>query len=278
MTVLTPAHESARPYLSETAQSVLTQTMPAGWELEWVVQADGVDAADLRHLLPDDARLQFDSHGAAIGPGATRNLALARAQGTYIQNLDADDLLLDGALSVTIDAFESHSDIHWTYAQADDLMPDGSRVAFQPWMPPTGRVAAGRLTAWMEENGGNVPVPCAAVAYRTTTLRALGGWMALPTGEDLGLLAAVSAITDGWQDPATTWLYRQHPGQISRHETHPELSALARRVALQRISALRLTHTELTGTTHETDHSPRVADVMKTPGDLDLHTSAERSD
>lgn len=268
ITVLTPAHSAARPYLAETAQSVLTQTTPAGWELEWIVQVDGTDDKLIRETLPDDPRLQLDADGAALGVAATRNIALSRARGTYVQNLDADDLLLPGALETTIAAFEEHRNVHWAYGQADDLMPDGTRVEFDPWMPPAGLVPAGRLTAWMEEHGGNVPVPCAAVSYRTTTLRALGGWMALPIGEDLGLVAAISAVTDGWQDPSTTWLYRQHPGQISRHEAQPRWSATARKVALQRISALRLTQASFAGVDDETNHNPAVHEAMKTAVDI----------
>lgn len=265
LTVLTPAHSSAREWLPATAQSVLSQDLPSAWQLEWVVQSDGSEGNSLADVLPDDERIRFDSNDAQLGPAMTRNLGLARAQGTFVQTLDADDLFVPNALRTVVTAIEAHPEVHWIYAQADDLMPNGERVSFEPWMRPTGLVPAGRLPMWIEQHGGNVPMPCAAVAYRTTTLRAMGGWMALPSGEDVGLLAAVSAVTDGWQDPATTWLYRQHEQQTSRHDTHPRWSAIARQVALQRFSAVQLTDLSITGVADETDHSPRVDDVMKKP-------------
>jgi glycosyltransferase involved in cell wall biosynthesis len=267
ITVLTAAHVSAKPWLPETAQSVLSQDLPSGWDLEWIVEADGAEGELLRDVLPADARINFSAHNANLGPAVTRNVGLVRARGTSIQNLDADDLLLPGALSTMIVGMKQ-PDVHWAYAQADDLMPDGTRVAFEPWMPPVGLIPAGRLPAWIDEHGGNVPVPCAGLAYRTTTLRSLGGWMALPIGEDIGLLAAVSAVTAGWQSAKTTWLYRQHPGQMSRGDTQPQWSTLARRVTLQRISALRLTDTTLTGTDDEHRHDPDVSGPMEVSGGL----------
>ena len=72
--------------------------------------------------------------------------------------------------------------VNWAYGQADDLTPDGSRVSFDPWIPILGQMPAGQVSGWIEPNDGNVPVPCAAVAYRTATLRVVGGWLALPLG------------------------------------------------------------------------------------------------
>jgi glycosyltransferase involved in cell wall biosynthesis len=268
ITILTPAHVSAKRWLPETAQSVLGQDLSDNWELEWIIEADGSDGKSLSEVLPADDRISFSAHDGDLGPAVTRNIGLARARGVYVQTLDADDLLLPGALSTMISALQEHPSVHWAYAQADDLMPDGTRVSFEPWMPPCGLIPAQRLPDWIDEHGGNVPAPCAALCYRTTTIRAMGGWMALPAGEDIGLLAAISTVTAGWQSEATTWLYRQHPGQMIRRDTQPHWSTLARQVTLQRISALRLTKTALTGTADERNHTPDVAPAMKYAVDL----------
>jgi glycosyltransferase involved in cell wall biosynthesis len=268
ISVLTPVHASARPYLADTARSLLDQELPTGWEFEWIVQADGLDGNRLRPDFPDDPRIQFEADGAALGPAMTRNLGLARATGEFVQPLDADDLLLPGALATLAAAIDAHPQIHWAFGQAADLMPDGSRVTFDPWIPPAGLMPAGRLSSWVASHNGQSPIPCAGVAYRTTTLRAVGGWAALPVGEDVALLVTVSALTDGWQDSATTWLYRQHPDQISRHPAQPQWSAIAKQVALQRISALRLTDVRLTGTAAETEHLAPITESMKAPAIL----------
>lgn len=258
LTVLTPAHTGSAAYLAGAAESVLSQSLPENWELEWIVQGDGEGSDQLTDLLPSDSRLRFESNSLRLGPAMTRNLALTRARGIWVQNLDADDVLLPGALATLVSAVEAEPSIHWAWGQAEDLMPDGSRVTFEPWISQMGVIPAGFISGWVEEHGGQSPMPCAAVAYRTTTLRALGGWLALPTGEDVGLLCAAAALAPGWQDPATTWLYRQHDSQTTRDTKHPEWALAAHRIALQRVSALRLTGASLGGTADETNHSPRV--------------------
>jgi hypothetical protein len=87
---------------------------------------------------------------------------------------------------------------------------------------------AGRLSQWMRDHGGSVPIPCARMTIRTTTLRAIGGWQALPIGEDVDLLAGLAELTDGWQSSETAWLYRQHPDQISRSDRQREWGTIAR--------------------------------------------------
>ncbi len=185
-----------------------------------------------------------------------------------MQNLDADDLLLPGALTRIVTSIEEHDGLHWAFGQADDLMPDGRRVSFEPWIPPYGRMPAGRLTAWVDEHGGNWPIPCAGVLYRATTIRALGGWVALPIGQDIAMLAAVAELTDGWQDEAKTWLYRQHEGQVSRHPAYDDWSHIARTAALQRAAALRLTAASLSEVIDDPHPIPHLALPMKTAVDL----------
>lgn len=269
ITVLTPAHIASVPFLPDTAASVLSQDLPQGWELEWVVQADNGEGHEIHATLPADPRISFGSNdGHRLGPGPTRNLGLCRARGSWVQPLDADDLLLPGALAATIETTQENAGIHWFWGQADDLMPDGRRVHFDPWLSPMGRFPARRFTDWIEEHGGNIPVPVAGISYRTTTLRALGGWGGLPIGEDITLLAAIAELTDGWQSPQKTWLYRQHEGQVSRGANIEQWSEQARLIMLQRIRALRLSATTITGVQQDSDPSPVIAPPMKTTADL----------
>ncbi|MPZ61141.1 MAG: glycosyltransferase [Propionibacteriales bacterium] len=268
LTVLTAAHAGGAEFLPDTGNSVFSQELPDGWEVEWVVQEDGAASTDVRERLPDDERVQYSADEARLGPGITRNLALARARGQYLQNLDVDDMLLPGALTTVIRIFEEHPSVHWAFGQAHDLMPDGSRKSFPPWIPPFGLMPAGRLTDWVIEHDGNWPIPCAGIAYRTASLRAVGGWAALPVGEDIAMMAALSQITDGWQDEAVTWLYRQHPNQLSRHPEQPSWSVIARRFALQRTAAARLSSLSLTGTDIDPQPIAHVGQFMKTPAHL----------
>jgi len=73
---------------------------------------------------------------------------------------------------------------------------------------------------------------------RTTSLRAIGGWVGAPADEDVAMFAALSEIADGYNEQVVTWLYRQHPEQISRNNEWRTRSIDGRRIALQRAAAV----------------------------------------
>lgn len=261
ISVLTAVHPAGAGYLEPARDSACGQDLPPGWELEWVVQEDG-PVSEISDRLGGDSRIRYAANGARLGVANTRNLALSRVSGVYLQNLDADDLLLPGALTTLIDIFESHLNVHWGIGQADDLLPDGSRKSFPPDLP-FGIVRAGAVNAWANEHGGNWPIHCAGVMYRTASIRALGGWAATPADDDIAMFAAISEVTDGWFDESLTWLYRQHPGQMIRTEQHRQWSEAGRRIALQRAKAARLAGVRITATDADTDPHIEVAPPMK---------------
>lgn len=237
VSVLTAVHPAGSAYLTETSNCILSQELPPHWELEWILQEDGVGDPDIRRQLPEDSRVRLEVNGAKLGAAGTRNLGLIRVRGELLQNLDADDLLLPGALAHQISILDSNPELHWAIGQADDLMPDGSRKRFPPDLP-FGRVEAGVVNVWALEHGGNWPIHCAGLMYRTASVRAMGGWGGLPFDEDLALFAALSEVTCGWFDSAFTWLYRQHPQQLVRSSANDQWSELARRFVLQRVRAI----------------------------------------
>jgi glycosyltransferase involved in cell wall biosynthesis len=267
LSVLTPVHAAGAGFLAAAGESVLGQELPPGWELEWVVQEDG-PASEIVDQLTGDRRIQHAANGARLGAAATRNLALSRASGALLQNLDADDLLLPGSLATLINVFDASPSVHWAIGQADDLMPDGSRKTFPPDLP-FGIVPAGVVNAWAIEHGANWPIHCAGVMYRTASVRALGGWAAVPFDEDLVMFAALSQITAGWFDESHTWLYRQHEGQLIRSDQQRLWSHAGRRIALQRAKATCLAGVTLRGTAVDDTPLVDVAAPMKSAADLD---------
>jgi glycosyltransferase involved in cell wall biosynthesis len=238
ISVITAAYAPSAAYLQETVASVQTQELPPGWQLEWIVQEDGAAPA-LAHQFARVSCVRYEASGAQLGIAATRNLGLSRATGDLIQVLDSDDVLLPGALLSLIPKFEEHG-IHWAVGQADDLMPDGSRVGWKSALD-YGIVPSGAVNRWAESNGGNWPVHCAGLMLRALSLRAIGGWVGLPGDEDIAMFAALSEVTDGYNFDGVTWLYRQHPQQITRSSATRHLSDDCRRLALQRIKAVQLT-------------------------------------
>jgi hypothetical protein len=75
---------------------------------------------------------------------------------------------------------------------------------------------------------------------RTTALRAIGGWAGLPVDEDIVMFAALSELSDGYHHSELTWLYRQHPGQVTKRAVAADLSEECRGIALQRAQSVRL--------------------------------------
>ncbi len=237
VSVITAAFAPSADHLAETILGVEQQTLPPGWDLEWVVQEDGAKPC-LKDRFSTLKYCRYEQNDAHLGIAATRNLALGRALGDLIQVLDADDVLLPGALATLVAHFDD-AHIHWAVGQADDLMPDGSRVTWDSALE-YGIVPAGAANAWAESHGGNWPIHCAGLMLRSLSLRAIGGWVGLPGDEDIAMFAALSQITDGYNLDRTTWLYRQHPKQATRSGQTRHVSTACRRWALQRAKAVRL--------------------------------------
>lgn len=236
VSVVTAVYEPSARYFSECAASVEAQVLPAGWELEWVVQEDG-PTTNLRAIVETIHGGNYSYNGDYRGVAVTRNMALMRASGELVQVLDSDDVLLNDALRILISRFRDHR-IAWAIGQADDLMPDGRRLSWESALP-YGIVEPGIVNNVAIEHEGNWPVHCAGLMIRTSVLRALGGWASAPTDEDVVMFAAVSEVAAGYNDPTLTWLYRQHPEQSTRSEETRQRSADGRQVALQRVEALR---------------------------------------
>jgi glycosyltransferase involved in cell wall biosynthesis len=236
ISVITAAYGPSAHYLAETSRSVQAQQLPPGWSLEWVVQEDGDDPV-LAGTLGAHAR--YDRNGTRLGIAATRNLALARATGALVQNLDHDDVLLPHAVATLVHRFEEHP-IHWAVGAADDLLEGGARRSWDSALR-FGLIPAGHVNQWAERHGGNWPVHGGGLMMRADTLRAIGGWTGIPVDDDLAALAAISELADGWNDRTVTWLYRKHPAQATRNSLYPGLEDTGRRIALQRAKALRNT-------------------------------------
>ncbi|HEY0803923.1 MAG TPA: glycosyltransferase family A protein [Pseudonocardiaceae bacterium] len=238
LSVLTAAHGERADFLAEAGASLAGQELPAGWELEWIVQYDGPEPK-LADTVSSFPFARYAAHGERLGAAMTRNLGLTRVGGELVHVLDSDDLILPGGLRAAVEAFAAYPWIHWVAGQADDLLPDGTRVAFEPRLPP-GLIEPGALNELVAEHDP-LPVHPAGLTLRTATTRALGGWAANPRADDNSLMVAVAEITAGYLTPEVTWLYRKHEGQITGLPYFSALEPIAWTVVRQRISALRET-------------------------------------
>ncbi|MEU4218745.1 glycosyltransferase family A protein [Actinoplanes sp. NPDC026623] len=236
ISVLTPVHAERAEFLTEAGESLAAQDLPAGWELEWLIQEDGPEStpAVVAKRFPFS---RYQANGESLGVNIARNVALSRADGSLVHVLDSDDLLLPNALRTAIEAFAAHPRIHWVTGQAYDLLPDSSRRSFPAPLEP-GLIEPGVMTQLVLDTG-KPAAPCAGLTARTDTVRAFGGWVATARGGDLALVVALAETTAGFMPPEVTWLYRRHAGQITGQDGWSRLQAESMALVRQRIAALR---------------------------------------
>jgi glycosyltransferase involved in cell wall biosynthesis len=236
VSVLTAAVGEWAEFVAEAGESVAGQALPAGWELEWVVQEDGA-APSLAETVERWGFARYQANREQLGIAATRNVGLTRAGGSLVFMLDCDDLLLPGGLAAVVRPFTEHPEIHWVATQADNLEADGTRTSFEPLWEP-GYRAAGAVNDYIVDSG-RVPFLPMGMGFRLATVRALGGWLATPNGEDSGLVAAITELAPGFYTPETVWLYRQHERQTSRRADWQARLPVSLDIVRQRIRAVR---------------------------------------
>ena len=98
-------------YLAEAIESILTQTFT---DFEFLIVDDGsrdASAAIIRDYARRDSRIRFLQHERNLGPGAAQNTGFAVATGTYIANMDSDDISLPRRLEKQVRFLENHPQI-----------------------------------------------------------------------------------------------------------------------------------------------------------------------
>jgi glycosyltransferase involved in cell wall biosynthesis len=238
ISIITPSYSPVPDQLIQAYESLAEQDLPHEWEWEWVIQEDGNTHA-AEEILPTDRRVKFGT-GRRGGVAITRNLALARAGGVLIKNLDQDDVLTSGVLARDIEVLATQPQIGWTTSRVLDLLPDGSTVGFEH-DPTAGPLRPGFVLDHWRRHNYRLPVHPTTVCIRRELAVALGGWMAVPGSDDTGLLIAASVITTGWFRDEVGLLYRKWPGQESASEGHVEPIEWSARMKLisERADALK---------------------------------------
>jgi hypothetical protein len=210
ISIITAVFDGGHRYLKETYKSLADQELPDGWTWQWVVQEDGDSGRPIAEL-PSDQRIS-SALGRRGCAATARNLALARAEGVLVRALDADDVLLPGALMRDIAALIEHPDIAWCVSPAVDLLPDGT-LRPGPRDPDPGPMPPSFLADG--ERRGFLQVLGTTLCTYAELVRALGGWPALTQAEDAGLLLAAEAVSSGWMLDKPGLLYRRWDGQTT---------------------------------------------------------------
>ncbi|MDQ3901555.1 MAG: glycosyltransferase family 2 protein [Actinomycetota bacterium] len=238
ISVITAAHLPSVPYLLDAYESLIAQKLPAGWRWEWLLQEDGRTGA-VAAAVPDDLRISVGSASPG-GPGVTRTMAMARAKGTLVRNLDADDKLLPGALARDIRVLSQRPTVGWTTSRLLNWLPDGAMARWRYPNPDQGVLTRGAILESWRSNDYFLPIHPVTMCIRRDLLFALGGWMALPCAEDTGLLIAASVAADGYFIDEPSLLYRNHSRQMTAQVDHADgLDADRRHLITARADALR---------------------------------------
>jgi hypothetical protein len=234
--VLTPVHRPVPGYLAELHESLDAQT---GVHWEWAIQIDGGRSL-LRHVPRDvreDCRVTLDVNGRWFGQPVTRNIALTRIRHPLLQTVDADDVLLPGALAAAAHALTTEPDLGLAFGRTWVLRRDGVRAPAKNPYPP-GRLEPGVLASDWHRRRGSCPIVVGSVMWRTVCVHAQGGWPASVAGPDVLLLLAVASAHPARCVDADTYLYRSHANQIHRSPLRfamrPHYRALARRMLAAR--------------------------------------------
>jgi glycosyltransferase involved in cell wall biosynthesis len=229
VSIITPVYDPVRDHLLAAYESVRSQQLPPGWELEWLVQEDGRSGI-AEEILPPDPLISF-GRGRRAGQAMTRNIALPRARGSLIKNLDHDDVLTEGVLLRDIGVLASGDSISWTTSRVLDLLDDGSTVGFEG-DPDAGPIEPGFVLEQWRTHDYRLPVHPTTLCIRRELLVALGGWMAVPGSEDTGMLVAASVISRGYFHHDVGLLYRKWSGQASGTADHADSTERIARMAL----------------------------------------------
>lgn len=137
--VITPLHAPGNAFLRETYETLRAQTC-GSWEWTILPNAGGVVPSD----LDDDPRVRvLQDPGLPAGNiGALKRHLSMMARGTYVLELDADDLLRADALEKTKEAFDRGADFvysdfaefqHGTWAPRSASYPYGSAFGWSTY-------------------------------------------------------------------------------------------------------------------------------------------------
>jgi glycosyltransferase involved in cell wall biosynthesis len=216
VSVFVPARDAER-FLAEALASALAQPVA----LEVVVCDDGSRDGTLRvaeSFAARDPRVRVLRHERPRGVVAARNALLAAACGRCVAFLDADDVLLPGALAAQVDVLERRAEVALVHGGAEIVEQDGRVLA--PWRRPfsedaieDGRVAFGELLLCNE-------IVTSTVVARRAALRAAGPFVSVGASSsdwDMWLRLALHGAVAYRAAPVAR--YRQHPATISRTTT-----------------------------------------------------------
>jgi glycosyltransferase involved in cell wall biosynthesis len=198
-------------YVEEAIESVLTQDFPAE-EMEVLVVDDGStdDTAERVKRFRERVKYLYKENG---GQASAFNYGIARAQGTYVALLDADDYWLPGKLKRVTRAFEENPEAGLVYHAFREFLE-----ATGEWREADFSAVSGRLVGDRKRILQYTAAQTSGLTFRTSVVKEI-----LPLNEAItmqadGLLAALIvflAPVVAIAEPLA--VYRIHGKNLYRH-------------------------------------------------------------
>jgi glycosyltransferase involved in cell wall biosynthesis len=232
-------------FLRECVESVLRQSGP---ELRVLIIDDASpdNTAEIaEELVSSDPRVDYRRHTSNQGLIATANEGIAWARADYMILLSADDYLLPGALSRSVDLMDDHPSVAFTFGGAVALDQRGERSRLRTGVGPRTRILSGLDFIALSRAKNIVPSP--TVVVRTSLQKELGGYLAdLPHTSDMEMWLRLAAHGDVGVIAADQAVYRLHSANMSSGYSL-EQDLLHRKAAIEHFlnsSAARLTNAD----------------------------------
>ena len=203
VTVVVTTFEQAR-FLDDALRSVLSQTRP----VRQVIVVDDGSHDNPEKVAGRYPGIEFIRQSRG-GPNSARNAGLAAATGELVLFLDADDVLLPGAVELGVQCFADNPDcglVYGSYRRVDEAL----RFLDAPPYRPAGADAFRALL------GGNLIGMHGAVLYDRARLSAIGGFdPAIWKCEDYDTFLRMADRFPIASHPNTVALYRIHRANAS---------------------------------------------------------------
>lgn len=218
-------------FLRECVESVLTQSGP---ELRVLIIDDASpdNTAELaQELVRSDSRVHYRRHTSNEGLIATANEGIAWARADYMLLLSADDYLLPGALSRSVELMDDYPSVAFTFGGAVVLDQRGERSLRRTGVGSRTRVLSG--LDFIALGGAKNIVLSPTVVVRTSVQKRLGGYLAdLPYASDMEMWLRLAAHGDVGVIAADQAVYRAHSANMSS-EPSREQDLLQRKGAIE---------------------------------------------
>jgi glycosyltransferase involved in cell wall biosynthesis len=257
-------------WLTAAVDSILGQTLR---DLELLVVDDHSRDAAVERLDRSDPRLQvIDSAGRGVS--AAFNTGLARARGTFIARMDADDIALPHRLQRQVEYLEMHPGTAICGACVEIFAADGVRGGnrrYQDWLNACRDPATIRRELFIES-----PIPNPTALFRAAALRMLDGYREpdWPEDYDLFLRADAAGLSMGKPDEVLL-RWREHDDRLTRTDARYALArfqaAKLHYLARHRLPPRRPVIIWGAGPTGRLTHDLLAAEGVAVAGFLDVH-------